>query len=76
MDKDFEFITEYKKSIKSIGEICKQNNIDYSNLSRNRTTAKNKRLVVNELKKQIMIFYNNIIIKEVIEDNVTKTDTL
>lgn len=65
-DKNYNFIIEYK-NIKSISQICKELNVDYSNVIKNRTTAENIKKVSDELKKQIIYLYSNIIVKEVIK---------
>lgn len=63
---DFEFIMEYK-NMKSIGKICKEFGIDYPNLSRGKTSKENEKKVADELKKQVIRLYSNIIIKGVIK---------
>lgn len=72
---DYEFIKEYKKNMKSIGQICREYKIDQSNLIRGKTNDTNKKIVADELKKQVIKSYSNIIIKEVIKDN-GETNTL
>lgn len=72
---DYEFIKEYHKNMKTIGQICKENKIDQSNLMRGKTNSYKQKIVADELKKQVIKSYSNIIIKEVIKDN-GKTNTL
>lgn len=64
---DFDFIMEYKKNMKSVGKICKEFGIDYPNLSRGKTSKENEKKVADELKKQVIKLYSNIIIKGVIK---------
>ena len=63
---DFDFIMEYK-NMKSVGKICKEFGIDYPNLSRGKKTRENEKKVADELKKQVIKLYSNIIIKGVIK---------
>lgn len=63
---DFDFIMEYK-NMKSVGKICKELGIDYPNLSRGKTSKENEKKVADELKKQVIKLYSNIIIKGVIK---------
>ena len=63
---DFDFIMEYK-NMKSVGKICKEFCIDYSNLSSGKTSKENEKKVADELKKQVIKLYSNIIIKGVIK---------
>ena len=72
---DYEFIKEYNKNMKSIGQICREHKIDQSNLISGKTNDTNKKIVADELKKQVIKSYSNIIIKEVIKDN-GETNTL
>lgn len=66
MDNDYEFIMEYKK-MKSIGKICNELGIDSGNLTRGKTSKENEKKVADELKKQVIKLYSNIIIKGVIK---------
>ena len=59
---DFDFIMEYK-NMKSVGKICKEFGIDYPNLSRGKSSKENEKKVADELKKQVIKLYSNIIIK-------------
>ena len=63
---DFEFILEFKK-LKSVGKVCKELGIDYPNLVNQKTSKENERKVANELRKQVINLYNNIILKEVLK---------
>lgn len=63
---DFDFIMEYK-NMKSVGKICKEFGIDYPNLSRGKSSKENEKKVADELKKQVIKLYSNIIIKGVIK---------
>ena len=72
---DYEFIKEYHKNMKTIGQICREHKIDQANLIRGKTNSTNKKIVADELKKQVIKSYSNIIIKEVIKEN-GETNTL
>ena len=72
---NYEFIKEYNKNMKTIGQICREHKIDQSNLMRGKTNSHNQKIVADELKKQVIKSYSNIIIKEVIKDN-GETNTL
>lgn len=50
-EKDLQFIKNYSKI--SISSICKQLNVDRSNLLKNRSSAEKIALVKNEIIKQI-----------------------
>lgn len=63
---DFEFIMEYK-NMKSAGKVCKEFGIDYPNLSKGKSSKENEKKVADELRKQIIKLYSNIIIKGVIK---------
>ena len=62
---DLEFISKYK-NMKSAGKVCKDLKIDYPNLSRGKSTKENEKKVADELKKEIINLYNDIIIGSVI----------
>ena len=62
---DLEFINKYK-NMKSAGKVCRDLKIDYPNLSRGKTTKENEKKVADELKKEIINLYNDIIIGSVI----------
>ena len=63
---DYDFIMEYK-NMKTVSKICKEFGIDYGNLSRGKTTKENEKKVSDELKKQVIKLYSDIIIKGVIK---------
>lgn len=63
---DYEFIMEYK-NMKSVGKICQEFGIDSGNLTRGKTSKENEKKVADELKKQVIKLYSNIIIKGVIK---------
>ena len=63
---NYNFILEYK-NLKSISQICKDFGIDYSNLINKRTTNENMKKVADELRKQVIYLYSNIIAEEVIK---------
>lgn len=63
---DLNFIMEYK-NMKSVAKVCKDLKIDYPNLSRGKTSKENEKKVADELKKQILKLYSDIIINEVIK---------
>ena len=50
--KDIEIIKEFKK-MRSIGDICKDLNINYANLIQGKTTKENEHKVVQELKLEL-----------------------
>lgn len=62
---DLEFINKYK-NMKSAGKVCRDLKIDYPNLSRGKTTKENEKKVADELKKEIINLYNDIILGSVI----------
>ena len=66
MEEEFELIMRYKE-LKSIGQICKDLKIDYPNLSRKKTTKENIKQVSNEIKKEIIMIYNDLILNEVLK---------
>lgn len=49
---DFDIIMQFK-NMKSIGDICKELNIDYSNLIRGKSTKENEHKVAQELKLEL-----------------------
>lgn len=49
---DYDIILEFRK-MKSIGDICKDLGIDYSNLIRGKTSKENEHKVVQELKLEL-----------------------
>ena len=48
---DYEFIKEYNKNMKTIGQICREHKIDQSNLMRGKTNSHKQKIVADELKK-------------------------
>ena len=66
MEKDYSFILKYRE-LKTIGQICKNLSIDYSNLINGKTSKENYKKVADELKKQVIELYSNIITEEVIK---------
>lgn len=50
--KDIEIIQAFKK-MRSIGDICKDLNINYANLIQGKTTKENEHKVVQELKLEL-----------------------
>ena len=66
MEKDYSFILKYKQ-LKTIGQVCKNFSIDYSNLINGKTSKENYKKVADELKKQVIELYSNIIKEEVIK---------
>lgn len=63
---DLEFILLYR-NMKSAGEVCKDFKIDYSNLSRGKSTKENEKIVADELKKEIIKVYSEIILNGVVK---------
>ena len=53
--KDYEIITKYK-NMKTIGEICKDLKIDYSNLIAGKSTSENEHKVAQEIKLELYKF--------------------
>lgn len=49
---DFDIILQFK-NMRSIGEICKELKIDYSNLIRGNSSEENEHKVVQELKLEL-----------------------
>lgn len=49
---DFDIILQFK-NMRTIGEICKELKIDYSNLIRGNSTKENEHKVVQELKLEL-----------------------
>lgn len=68
--KSIEFINEYRK-MKSVGDFCKQENINHSNLIKGKSTIENENKIASLCKLEIIRLYG-----EVIKENVKKTDTL
>ena len=66
MEKDYNFILKYKE-LKTIGQICKNLSIDYSNMINGKTSKENYKKVADELKRQVIELYSNIMIDEVIK---------
>lgn len=66
MEKNLEFIIKYK-NLKKIGQICKDLEIDYSNLINGKTKDENIKKVSDALKKQVIELYSDIIKEEVIK---------
>ena len=66
MEKDYSFILKYRE-LNTIGQICKNLSIDYSNLINGKTSKENYKKVADELKKQVIELYSNIITEEVIK---------
>ena len=66
MEKDYSFILKYRE-LKTIGQICKNLSIDYSNLINGKTSKENYKKVADELKRQVIELYSNIIAEEVIK---------
>lgn len=58
---NYDFINAYKK-MRSLSNVCKENNIDQSNLIRKKITSENEKIIVNELKKEIMKLFDIIIL--------------
>lgn len=66
MEKDYSFILKYRE-LKTIGQVCKNLSIDYSNLINGKTGKENYKKVADELKRQVIELYSNIIAEEVIK---------
>lgn len=66
MEKDYSFILKYRE-LKTIGQVCKNLSIDYSNLINGKTSKENYKKVADELKRQVIELYSNIIAEEVIK---------
>ena len=66
MEKDYNFILKYK-ALKTIGQICKNLSIDYSNMINGKTSKENYKKVADELKRQVIELYSSIMIDEVIK---------
>lgn len=66
MEKDYNFILKYK-GLKTIGQICKNLSIDYSNMINGKTSKENYKKVADELKRQVIELYSSIMIDEVIK---------
>ena len=66
MEKDYSFILKYKE-LKTIGQVCKNLSIDYSNLINGKTSKENYKKVADELKRQVIELYSSIMIDEVIK---------
>ncbi len=58
---NYDFINAYKK-MRSLSNVCKENNIDQSNLIRKKITSENEKIIVHELKKEIMKLFDIIIL--------------
>lgn len=58
---NYDFINAYKK-MRSLSNVCKENNIDQSNLIRKKITSENEKIIVDELKKEIMKLFDIIIL--------------
>ena len=63
---DLEFILLYKNK-KSAWKVSKDLKIDYPNLSRGKTSKENEKRVADELKKEIIKIYSEIIVNGVIK---------
>jgi hypothetical protein len=70
--KDLDFIKRYKK-VKTLGELCKQEKVHYSNLIAGQD-KKNEKKIAILCKLEIIKLYHEII--EDVITNDTKTDTL
>lgn len=68
--KSIEFINEYRK-MKSVGDFCKQEKINHSNLIKGKSTKENEDKIATLCKLEIIRLYG-----EVIKENVKKADTL
>lgn len=55
INNNYDIILEYRK-MRSIGDICKSLNIDYSNLIRGKTSEENMHKVVQEIKLELYKF--------------------
>lgn len=66
MEKDYSFILKYRE-LRTIGQVCKDLSIDYSNLINGKTSKENYKKVADELKRQVIELYSNIIAEEVIK---------
>ena len=66
MEKDYSFILKYRE-LKTIGQVCKNLSIDQSNLINGKTSKENYKKVADELKRQVIELYSNIIAEEVIK---------
>ena len=53
---DEELIKEYRK-LKNVGDICREFNIDHSNIIKATTSKENKHLVAKEIIKEVMKMY-------------------
>ena len=52
-------IIERYKNLKSINNICKENNINFGNLSKNRTTEKNELIIAQKCIEEISKIVND-----------------
>ena len=66
MEKDYSFILKYRE-LKTIGQVCKNLSIDYSNMINGKTSKENYKKVADELKRQVIELYSSIIVEEVIK---------
>ena len=66
MEKDYSFILKYRE-LKTIGQVCKNLSIDYSNMINGKTSKENYKKVADELKRQVIELYSSIMIDEVIK---------
>lgn len=64
---DLEFI-QIMQQFRSVGQICKDNNINYSNLVYGRTTEENEKLIAKELKKEVIKFYDIVLLSLIKEE--------
>lgn len=55
-DFEFDFIRKVKE-METIGEICKNYNIDYSNLMKNKVTKEKKKIIAETIAKDILYLY-------------------
>lgn len=58
---DLELITKYRE-LKKIGDICKEYNINQSNLIYGKTTKENESIVANIIKNEINKIHSEILL--------------
>ena len=68
-----EIIERFKK-MKTIGEMCRENKINYSNLVNKRTSKENEQIIVNEILTEISTFVLDFLVAR--WKNVNKTNSL
>lgn len=64
---NLDFINLYRKQ-KTVYDLCKENNILYSNLVYGKSTKEKERIIANLCKQEIMKMFNDLILSEVIKN--------